>query len=228
VKAKGAKSREPKAAPATLDTTPFLATVMRHELYGTLNAITMVAGLLGERGRKGVVEAEELVKLSGRLLKQIERATTIVDHYVELIGPGGDEDDGASCGAVEIRRALETSTSPLKLELAGLPADAELSIDAERLRFAIVRVIGYAASKTAGKPVRVSVASQDEDFVTVDIQYSGDALGADDLHVFERGPRSVEPELIDLAVARRVVTDAGGEVAASTGQIVMRLPRALD
>ena len=227
MKAKRAKSREP-AGQAELDRLPFLATVMRHELYGTLNAITMVAGLLGERGRKGVVEPEELTKLSARLLKQIERATSIVDHYVELIGPGDEEDDGATCGAAEIRRALESTGGSLRVELSALPADAELAIDAQRLRFALARVVGYAQRKTPdGQSVTISIAGDDEDFVTVEVSYPGDALGVDDLHVFERGPRSVEPELIDLAVARRVVTDAGGEVAPRSGQIVIRLPRAL-
>jgi hypothetical protein len=228
VKAKGAKSREPAGQPE-LDPLPFLATVMRHELYGTLNAITMVAGLLGERGRKGVLEADELTKLSARLLKQIERATSIVDHYVELIGPGDEDDDDATCGAVEIRRVLESSSGSLRLELAALPADAELAMDAHRLRFALARVVEYALRKTpAGQVVTISVCADDEDFVTVAVSYPGDALGVDDLHVFERGPHNVEPELIELAVARRVVTDAGGEVAPRAGQIIIRLPRALD
>ena len=228
MKAKGAKSQKPRPEPAGLDKLPFLATVMRHELYGTLNAITMVAGLLGERGRKGAVDGEELQKLSARLLRQIERATAIVDHYVELIGPGDEEEVAeASCGAAEIKRALEGTGA--RLELAGLPADAELSMEAGRLRFALERVVGYAARKMPpGQQVTVALSNEEEDFVTLEIRYTGDALGSDDLHVFERGPGGVEPELIDLAVARRVLTDAGGEVAPRAGQIIIRLPRLLD
>ena len=217
--------------PVSIDRAPFLATVMRHELYGALNSITMIAGLMGERGKKGAVDSEELTRMSSRLLKQIERATTIVDHYVELLGPGGSDDDGVTCGAVEIRRALEAEDGAarrhqVKMDLGGLPSDAELAIDPERLRFALRHVIEFAACK--GRPVTLAITSEDEDFVTLDIRYPGDALGVDDLHVFERGPRNVPPELIDLAVARRVVTDVGGEVAPRDGQILVRLPRALD
>jgi len=221
------------SSPVSIDRAPFLATVMRHELYGTLNSITMIAGLMGERGRKGTLDSEELTRLSARLVKQIERATTIVDHYVELLGPSGgdDDDDGVTCGAVEIRRALEAEDGAarrhqVKVDLGGLPSDAELAIDPERLRFALGYVIEFAACK--GRPVTLAIVPEEEDFVTLDIRYPGDALGVDDLHVFERGPRSISPELIDLAVARRVVTDVGGEVAPRDGQILVRLPRAPD
>ena len=228
-KSRGAAERTPP--PPALDRTPFLATVMRHELYGSLNAITMIAGLLGERARKGQIDAEELSRLAARLLKQIERSTAIVDHYVELIGPpdSDDLDQGATCGAAEIRRALATTDGALRLDLKTLPADAELAMDANRLRYALRKVLDFAASKVPrGQPVTVSAIGDDEDFVTLDIRYPGEALAVDDLHVFERGPRNVEAGLVDLAVARRVVTDAGGEVAPRAGQIIVRLPRVMD
>ena len=49
-------------------------------------------------------------------------------------------------------------------------------------------------------------------------------LVVDDLHVFERGPRSVGGDLIDLALARRILTDAGGEMAPRQGAFSIRVP----
>src|SRR5262249_39645859 len=93
------------------DAGPYAAAVMRHELYGALNSVSIIAGLLSERARRTSVPGEELAELATRLGRQIERATAIVDHYVEFVTPrgaAGGGNGGAAAELSEVERALDS------------------------------------------------------------------------------------------------------------------------
>jgi K+-sensing histidine kinase KdpD len=209
---------------------------MRHELYGSLNSIIMTAGLLAERARKREVPPEEIERLSGRIVKQVERATAIVDHYVEMVGPReADEDaaadDGRAASVEELRAALESARARLsrrgarlEVSLGELSGEVRLGLDPGLLRYALGTLTCFAAERApAGAPISVFV-NADEDEMILEVGFEGGTLTVDDLHVFERGPRGVDALLIDLAVARRILTDAGGELSPRERGFVMRVP----
>ncbi|HJZ87671.1 MAG TPA: hypothetical protein VKN99_20995 [Polyangia bacterium] len=240
-----ARARAGRAG-AGFDPTPYLAAVMRHELFGALNAISMTAGLLSERARKGKIELGELGQMAARLAKQIERSTRIVDQYLDLVGPRDESgregaralagtDDSRCATLADLEHALAAASSEQPqgrtVEVAvGFAAGERkqgLALQPAALHFAIGRVLHYAASHTESSTVQVSVqVAQEDEEVVVEIGHGGGALTIDDLHVFERGPRKVHALLLDLAVVRRVLTDAGGELAPRAGGFLIRIPLA--
>jgi len=66
--------------------------------------------------------------------------------------------------------------------------------------------------------------AEDEGDVVIRVLHGGGALTIDDLHVFERGAPSLDQVLVDLAIARRIMTDVGGELAPRDGALAIRVP----
>jgi hypothetical protein len=85
-------------------------------------------------------------------------------------------------------------------------------------------VLDYALARvTASGRVAIGVAMDDSD-AQLDLTYPGAMPDQSDLRVFERGPAAVGAGLLDLAVARRIVTDVGGELVAREGGFLIRVP----
>ena len=87
---------------------------------------------------------------------------------------------------------------------------------------AVSELVDLAPHTEAVQPA-LRQALRDDD-VVVEVRYPGPAPSLDELHVFERGPTKLDASLVELAIARRIITDSGGEVAPAAGCITVRLP----
>jgi hypothetical protein len=207
---------------------------MRHELYGSLNAIAIIAGLLEERGRKGPIDGDEVAKLAGRLIKQVRRSTSIVDHYIEFLGGASAPDPGERRSEpFDVEQAARVFAGRTGHPVAvAHPANAvphpALGIAPAEWEFVVNAVWSFSRSASPSGRLPVVRASVDDSCFSVEVYHEGGEVSVDDLHVFERGLVGVSPPLLDMAAARRIVTDAGGELVPAAGVTRIRVPLELE
>jgi signal transduction histidine kinase len=218
------------AGPEELGRGAYLCAVMRHELFGALNSISMVAGVLAERGRAGRLELDDVLDLASRIGRQVQRATRIVDHYTEVAGLGArlEEAPGSetfSLGALvgDVARACGARVRMAGSALAGGEC-APVGVELPKLRQVLGAVLGFAKLRGGRNPEIAVSALQGEEDLAIEISYHGPPVSVDSLHVFEHGTARDSSALIDVAIARRILTDAGGELSPREGRFLLRVP----
>jgi signal transduction histidine kinase len=210
----------------------YLCAVMRHELFGALNSISMVAGVLAERGRAGRLELEDVLDLANRIGRQVQRATRIVDHYTEVAGLGARLDAEApasgtfSLGALvsDVARACGARVRMAGAALVGGGECAPVGVELPKLRHVLGAVLGFAKLRGGRNPEIAVSALQGEEDLAIEISYTGPLVSVENLHVFEHGHARDTSGLLDVAIARRILTDAGGELSPREGRFLLRVP----
>ena len=216
-----------------------LAEELRHELRAPLQVIDGYA----EAMLDGVVERDDEHVLLVR--REAGRATRLLDDLAELTrlesGPVVDDDPGRvrlDEVALEMRDRLAPLAESAGIELVADVTAATVAASRRRIEQLLVNLVRNALRAAQGDGgSRITVFVRPEDgTVAVGVEDDGPGIPAAELpHVFDRFYRGASARDggsgsgLGLTIAQRIVTAAGGEIAAEPVEpkgirIVARLP----
>lgn len=194
-----------------------LAAAMAHDVRNPLNTIALHTEILEGLARKGKIVPAKLLASLQVLEREVERIESILDEYVEVVGP---PEINLALGHIEgvLRKALEEAVTATPAPSARVELDLpkhlpQVLFDPEQLTRAFSAL--FKRSLVDADPQgQITITAEIDGSLVVSIHYPGPLLSPEEIsrffriRKFRKGPC--------LSAARQIIKGHGGSLSISS------------